>query len=75
MSISGVSFVLFAETLTRRSSALLTWTMLFLGANLLYTRLIEEPMLVLRFGTAYREYARHVPRIVPRSRPWRGETG
>lgn len=34
--------------------------------------LIEESMLADRFGGDYEEYCRHVPRLVPRLRPWTG---
>ena len=36
----------------------------------IYIPAIEEPMLAGRFGEAYREYCRNVPRLVPRLRPW-----
>jgi protein-S-isoprenylcysteine O-methyltransferase Ste14 len=36
--------------------------------NLLYIPLIEEPGLGQRFGTAYQEYLRDVPRWIPRVR-------
>jgi hypothetical protein len=38
-----------------------------------WSPVIEEPMLVDRFGTDYREYRRHVPRLLPRWRPWHPE--
>jgi protein-S-isoprenylcysteine O-methyltransferase Ste14 len=41
----------------------------FLASNLVYIPLLEEP-LERRFGEAYREYCRHVPRLFPRVRPW-----
>jgi protein-S-isoprenylcysteine O-methyltransferase Ste14 len=47
------------------------WALLFFGLNAVYIPLLEEPLLALRFGDAYREYCRHVPRLVPRGRPWR----
>ena len=35
-----------------------------------YIPLLEEPDLEVRFGESYREYRRHVPRLLPRLRPW-----
>jgi protein-S-isoprenylcysteine O-methyltransferase Ste14 len=31
----------------------------------------EEPALTAKFGAAYEEYCRHVPRWIPRLTPWR----
>ncbi len=42
----------------------------FLSLNFLLIPLFEEPQLARRFGERYREYCRHVPRFVPRLRPW-----
>jgi len=68
--ISGVLLVLVGEGLVLRSRAHLLWAGLFLAINALYIPLLEEPMLERRFGERYREYCRHVPRLVPRIRPW-----
>jgi protein-S-isoprenylcysteine O-methyltransferase Ste14 len=35
-----------------------------------YIPLVEEPQLRGRFGVSYDEYCDHVPRLVPRLRPW-----
>ena len=72
--ISGVVFVLFGEALLLGSRPHLVWALVFLGVNLVYIPLLEEPMLERRFGAAYVEYCRHVPRVIPRVRPWRPET-
>ncbi len=32
--------------------------------------LLEEPQLRHRFGAEYIEYCKHVPRLLPRLRPW-----
>jgi protein-S-isoprenylcysteine O-methyltransferase Ste14 len=69
--ISGVVLVLFGESLVLRSPAHLLWAVTFFGINALYIPLLEEPLLERRFGTDYREYCRHVPRLLPRLRPWR----
>jgi protein-S-isoprenylcysteine O-methyltransferase Ste14 len=68
--ISGVVLVLFGESLVLVSTAHAEWAACFLAVNLLYIPLIEEPQLRSRFGAAYLEYCRHVPRVVPRLRPW-----
>ncbi len=69
--ISGVVFILFGEALALRSWPHAGWACLFLCLNLMYIPAIEEPELEGRFGEAYREYRRHVPRVFPRARPWR----
>jgi protein-S-isoprenylcysteine O-methyltransferase Ste14 len=68
--ISGVVLVLFGEALMLRSRPHLEWAVLFLGINSVYIPLIEEPLLARRFGAAYEHYRRHVPRLLPRLRPW-----
>ena len=75
--ISGVVFILAGEALVLVSRPLALWALLFLCVNLVYIPLLEEPLLVERFGDAYREYCREVHRIVPRARPWdpRGRRG
>jgi protein-S-isoprenylcysteine O-methyltransferase Ste14 len=70
--ISGVVFILFGEAMLLLSPPHLAWASLFLLLNLVFIPLIEEPQLESRFGESYREYCRHVSRIVPRLRPWTG---
>ena len=72
--ISGVVFVLVGEGLLLLSRPHLVWALTFFAINCVYIPLIEEPMLEARFGDAYAEYSRHVPRLVPRLRPWRWPT-
>lgn len=69
--ISGVIFVLFGESLVLLSIPHALWALGFLALNLVYIPLMEEPQLARRFGEPYREYCRHVPRVLPRLRPWR----
>jgi protein-S-isoprenylcysteine O-methyltransferase Ste14 len=69
--ISGVLLVLLAEGLILRSPPHLAWAGAFALINALYIPLFEEPGLRVRFGEEYREYARHVPRLIPRPTPWR----
>jgi protein-S-isoprenylcysteine O-methyltransferase Ste14 len=68
--ISGVLMVLAGEALVLLSRSHLLWALLFFVVNALYIPLVEEPMLARRFGERYNEYCRHVPRLVPRLRPW-----
>jgi protein-S-isoprenylcysteine O-methyltransferase Ste14 len=68
--ISGVVLLLFGEALVLLSRPHLLWALLFLGVNAIYIPLMEEPQLAARFGGDYNEYRRHVPRLVPRLRPW-----
>jgi protein-S-isoprenylcysteine O-methyltransferase Ste14 len=72
--ISGVVLVLFGEGMVLLSRPHLEWALIFLGINAVYIPLLEEPMLVERFGASYREYCRHVPRLLPRWRPWTPES-
>jgi protein-S-isoprenylcysteine O-methyltransferase Ste14 len=69
--ISGVLLVLFGEAGVLLSRPQLEWALVFLVLNLIYIPLVEEPMLIGRFGTDYLEYRRHVPGLLPRWRPWR----
>ena len=68
--ISGVVLLLFGEALVLLSRPHLVWALIFLGANAIYIPLIEEMFLAARFGDAYREYCRHVRRLLPGWRPW-----
>jgi len=68
--ISGVILVLLGEGLVLLSRSQLTWALIFLGINAVYLPLLEEPDLLHRFGEDYRQYRRHVPRLLPRWRPW-----
>jgi protein-S-isoprenylcysteine O-methyltransferase Ste14 len=72
--ISGVVLVLLGEALVLLSRPHLMWALLFLGINAVYIPLMEEPLLANRFGSDYEEYCRHVPRLMPRLRPWTPET-
>jgi protein-S-isoprenylcysteine O-methyltransferase Ste14 len=68
--ISGVLFVLFGEALIPLSRPHFTWALIFLAMNFTYIPLVEETGLRQRFGDSYVEYCRHVPRLIPRFRPW-----
>jgi protein-S-isoprenylcysteine O-methyltransferase Ste14 len=68
--IAGVIFIVFGIALALRSWPHGVWAMAFLLINAIYLPLDEEPRLERRFGADYREYREHVPRFVPRLRPW-----
>jgi protein-S-isoprenylcysteine O-methyltransferase Ste14 len=71
--ISGVVIVLFGEALAFWSTALLLWALSVFVVNAVYLPLVEEPGLERRFGPDYDRYRAHVPRWLPRLRPWHGE--
>jgi protein-S-isoprenylcysteine O-methyltransferase Ste14 len=71
--ISAVVFILAGEAMLLASRPHALWALIVLAGNLVYIPLVEEPQLRLRFGQAYDEYCRHVPRIFPRLRPWTPE--
>ena len=71
--ISGVAAMLAGEALLFQSPRLAGWLALFVLINHLYFLTVEEPGLDRRFGAAYARYRAHVPRWVPRVRPWRDE--
>ena len=68
--ISGVILILCGEALLLLSLGHAVWAALFLAANVTWIPLFEEPQLARRFGESYREYCRHVPRVIPRLTPW-----
>ncbi len=68
--ISGVLLILFGEAAMLLSAPHGEWAAIFLAINAAYIPLFEEPQLHRRFGAPYAEYCRHVPRLVPRLRPW-----
>lgn len=68
--ISGVALMLAGEMLLWRSGLLALWFCAFVLVNHTYFLLSEEPGLERRFGDSYREYRAHVPRWIPRIRPW-----
>ena len=68
--ITGVALVLTGETLLFEASALAIWLAGFVAVNAVYLPLVEEPGLVRRFGRDYERYMEHVPRWLPRLRPW-----
>jgi protein-S-isoprenylcysteine O-methyltransferase Ste14 len=68
--ISGVLFMLLGEATLLGSPPLLAWFGTVLAVNAVYIPLLEEPGLRRRFGEDYAVYCAHVPRWLPRLRPW-----
>jgi len=68
--ISGVFAILLGEAALFGSLPLLYWFLLFFLGNAIYIPLFEERSLVDRFGSDYLIYKQHVPRWIPRLRPW-----
>jgi protein-S-isoprenylcysteine O-methyltransferase Ste14 len=71
--ICSVLVILAAEALLLNTVLLLAWGAGFFLGNMLYFPLKEEKELERRFGASYQSYKRHVPRWLPRLRPWQGE--
>lgn len=71
--ISGVIIILLGEALVLLSMSHLWWALAFFAINAVYIPLLEEPQLESRFGASYVDYCRHVPRLIPRARPWQPE--
>jgi protein-S-isoprenylcysteine O-methyltransferase Ste14 len=69
--ITGVLAVLLGESLVFRSKNIFVWFVAFFFINYAYFVLFEEPGLEKRFGEEYLEYKSHVPRWIPRLKPWR----
>jgi protein-S-isoprenylcysteine O-methyltransferase Ste14 len=68
--ISGIFFILLGEVLMFGSVPLLVWFLVFVLGNATYIPLSEERGLARRFGEEYIRYKRHMPRWIPRLRPW-----
>jgi protein-S-isoprenylcysteine O-methyltransferase Ste14 len=71
--ISGVLTILLGEAALFGSIPLLIWFGAVFAVNAVYMPLVEEPGLSRRFGDDYATYKAHVPRWVPRLRPWKPE--
>lgn len=66
--LTGVFACLFGLGFLLHSlSMVFVWTPLFVLANAIELKLVEEPELQRRFGASYGEYRRRVPMFVPRA--------
>jgi len=68
--ITGALLLLLAETLLLQSWPVFLWLVGFYILNSIYFPLFEEKSLGKRFGVDYLEYKKHVPRWIPRLKPW-----
>ena len=68
--ITGVVMMLLGEGLFFNALAILIWGCVFFLMNTMYFIFKEEPAMLARFGESYAEYKRHVPRWIPRLRPY-----
>ena len=68
--ITGAFLILLGEANLLHSWTTAAWLGVFLVSNLIYLPLVEEKELEERFGGEYRDYKEHVPRWIPRLRPW-----
>lgn len=68
----GVWCVLIGESLLFGSLLILIWFLFFFLACLILIPFWEEPDLERRFGQAYIDYKKNVPRWFPRLKPWEG---
>ncbi|MGD8882468.1 MAG: isoprenylcysteine carboxylmethyltransferase family protein [Desulfobacterales bacterium] len=71
--IAGALLILLAEAILFQSWPIAVWMVVFFISSTIYFRFIEEKGLEKRFGDNYREYKAHVPRWIPRLKPWNGE--
>ena len=72
---SGGFMVLFGEAILLGSIAVLVFAVMMPLAPLVYVPLKEERDLEKHFGKEYLVYKAHVPRWVPRLKPWKGMEG
>lgn len=70
--LTGAALILVAEALLLQSTPVLLWMIAFVVLHTIYFATWEEPQLENRFGDAYRDYKRHVPRWIPHSSPYMG---
>ena len=69
--ITGVFFMIVGEGLMLYSTNILAWAVAFFIINTLYFIFVEERSMMQRFGSDYLRYKKHVPRWLPRLRPFR----
>jgi protein-S-isoprenylcysteine O-methyltransferase Ste14 len=67
----GVGTAILGQALLFGSRALLVYGLAVAAAFHAFVRLYEEPTLRARYGADYDAYRGHVPRWIPRRRPWR----
>ncbi|HTA82670.1 MAG TPA: isoprenylcysteine carboxylmethyltransferase family protein [Bacteroidia bacterium] len=70
--ITGVLMMLLGEALFFNALGIMIWTCIFFAMNTMYFIFKEEPSMLARFGEAYTEYKKQVPRWIPRVTPYKG---
>jgi protein-S-isoprenylcysteine O-methyltransferase Ste14 len=71
----GASLIILGETALFGSIRIgLEYVLIFLACTTLFVLIYEEPTLQAKFGDAYEEYCRDVPRFIPRLTPWECKT-
>ena len=68
--ITGGLITLLGEVFVFGSIFLLAWWLTFFISKTMYFIYHEEPELEKRFGSAYIDYKKNVPRWIPRFQPW-----
>ena len=68
--ITGGLITLLGEVFVFGSIFLLAWWLIFFTSKTMYFIYHEEPELEKRFGSAYIDYKKNVPRWIPRFKPW-----
>ena len=71
--ITGVVLILIGESLVFNSKIILIWAIIFFIVNNAYFLLVEEPKLKKQFRNPYIEYLKHVPRWIPKLKPYKPE--
>jgi protein-S-isoprenylcysteine O-methyltransferase Ste14 len=71
--LTGVILFLVAEAILFRSLPIFLWALFFFVLNTVYFALSEEPQLEKRFGQAYTDYKRNVPRWLPKLAPYNAD--
>lgn len=69
--ITGVVSMLLGEALFFNALGIMIWACIFFAMNTMYFIFKEEPSMLARFGDAYAEYKKQVPRWIPRFRPYK----
>jgi len=67
----AVTLIIFGQSMLFASAALIAYGITVWFAFLLFVLYYEEPRLKHEFPEAYAAYAEHVPRWIPRLKPWR----
>ncbi len=67
----AVLLIIFGQSLLFANAALIAYGVTIWFACLMFVLYYEEPRLTRDFPELYPAYARHVPRWIPRLKPWR----